>query len=545
MLLVAPGRPILARDLAATTFAIGEDHLHVTPAIGLALLGESVTVATGLKRAQGAALVAAERLDLTTTTWTPALEIEAVARAPRSLTRRSLAKVLPSSSAGQIALTFAIGLGAPYLLFTILGWLGLDFTGPVYDTLVIAFVVTAASIWVECLLALDPPRPPEKAVSPYPRASAVIAAYLPNESATIIDTLEAFLALEYPGQLEVVLAYNTPQTLPIEHELQAMAEREPRLMMLRVDASSSKAQNVNAALSVVTGEMVGVFDADHHPDTHSFERAWRWISSGADIVQGHCVVRNGRSSWVGRLVAVEFESIYAVSHPGRALLHNFGIFGGTNGFWRTSMLRQIRMSSDMLTEDIDSSVRALERGARIVSDPALRSRELAPLTLRALFHQRMRWAQGWFQVALKHTVRVSRSPKVAPRQKAGLWFLLGWGQLYPWVGLQIFAFLAYLGLHQDDGRKMYWFIPLFVATSLFTVSVGPGQTLFAYLLSTPEVRRHRRWFIVYLVLASVFYTEFKNVITRVAQLKQLRGESNWHVTARDHVERRRTLEDVA
>lgn len=83
-------------------------------------------------------------------------------------------------------------------------------------------------------------------------------------------------------------------------------------------------------------------------------------------------------------MAVEFETIYSVSHPGRQRLHDFGIFGGSNGYWRTDLLRSIRMRGSMLTEDIDSALRVVERGGRIVSDPFLVTRELAPTTLKAL-----------------------------------------------------------------------------------------------------------------------------------------------------------------
>src|SRR5690606_34625966 len=140
----------------------------------------------------------------------------------------------------------------------------------------------------------------------------------------------------------------------------------PDFIPVRVPGSSSKAQNVNAALGLVTGAFVGVFDADHRPDPGSFERAWRWIDSGVDVVQGHCVIRNGDASAVSRTVAVEFEQLYAVSHRGRQLLHGFGVFGGSNGFWRTELIRTVRMSPAMLTEDIDASLRAVRAGARIV-----------------------------------------------------------------------------------------------------------------------------------------------------------------------------------
>jgi hypothetical protein len=54
----------------------------------------------------------------------------------------------------------------------------------------------------------------------------------------------------------------------------------------------------------------------------------------------------------------------------------------------------------------------------------------------------------------------------------------------------------------------------------------------AYLVASPEMRRHRRWFIVYGVLALLFYTGFKNLINRVAQVKEAVGERRWVVTPR-------------
>jgi hypothetical protein len=162
--------------------------------------------------------------------------------------------------------------------------------------------------------------------------------------------------------LDRARTYVTPQAQETEALLQEIAREDRRFKVVRVDGSESKAQNVNAALSEATGEFIGIFDADHHPDPHCFRRAWRWLASGYDVVQGHCMVRNGDETWVSRMVAVEFEAIYAVSHPGRARLHDFGIFGGSNGYWKARLLHETRMHASMLTEDIDSSMRVVEAG---------------------------------------------------------------------------------------------------------------------------------------------------------------------------------------
>lgn len=69
-------------------------------------------------------------------------------------------------------------------------------------------------------------------------------------------------------------------------------------------------------------------------------------------------------------------------------------------------------------------------------------------------------------------------------------------------------------------------------TSLFTLATGPGQCYFAYRLATPEIRRRRGWFVFSLVVTSLVYTEFKNLIARVAQVKEAMRERDWRVTPR-------------
>ena len=349
-------------------------------------------------------------------------------------------------TAGHQVLLATVGVAVvPFLALVGLYALGLDLSSVVYWTLVTALAGTAALIWFECSYALDPERPPAQPAAPAPRATAVIAAYLPNEADTIVETVEHFLTQQYAGGLQVVLAYNTPVPLAVEDELAAMAEQHPDLLVLKVPDSTSKAQNVNAALRVAEGEFVGIFDADHHP------------------MQG------------------------------------------------------------------EASVRVLEAGGRIVNDPGLVSRELAPETPRALWNQRMRWAQGWFQVSLRHFWSVLRSPVLTLRQRLGVVYLLGWREAYPWVAVSAWPLLGFYAW-RDGGLDLT--SPMFLLLTLFTTVSGPLQTLAAWRLAAPEVRRHRGWFVGAALANVLFYTELKNVVNRVAHLKQLRGERRWVVTPR-------------
>ena len=382
--------------VAGDVHRAADTELRVTPMIGYAVI-ERGDVRTAWSRAGDAAAVALLRMDLVPVRWSP--------ETPSESRRGRFADL---ATPLQVVLSFVLALGLPYLGYEVSAALHVDrpVTWIAYVLITAMLLITALSLFAESLAAVEAMTPPPAAQGDLPPATAVIAAYLPNEADTIVETLRAFQALEYAGGLQIVLAYNTPNPLPVESTLRRLAATDDRILLLNVTGSTSKAQNVNAALNVVSGEIVGIFDADHHPEAGSFQRAWRWLSNGYGVVQGHCVIRNGDASWVARTVAVEFENIYAVSHPGRALLHGFGIFGGSNGYWRTDLLQEVRLRGTMLTEDIDSSLRVTLRGERIASDPGLISRELAPTTLRVLVGQRLRWAQGWSQVSREYAASV-------------------------------------------------------------------------------------------------------------------------------------------
>ena len=523
----------LVQKMHRRTFVVDGGKLRITPVVGYVTVRAATTVQLAEERAWAALMQSATQLDLYPVEWRSSMS-DAHDPGGESPLRRGFER---HRTAMQVIAQQIVCVGLPVLAYWLLDRASLDVTGVVYLAIVAALALTAAAIWIESLAAFRPQRPPARPAAPYPPASAIIAAYLPNEAATIVDTVRSFLRQDYPN-LQVILAYNTPHDLPVEETLREIAMHDPRLIPIRVRDSVSKAQNVNAALAAVTGQFVGVFDADHHPAQGAFRRAWRWISHGADVVQGHCVVRDGDSGFLQRLVSAEFEAIYAVAHPGRARVQGFGIFGGSNGFWRTPLLRATRMRGFMLTEDIDSSMRVVAAGGRIVSDPGLVSTELAPPDWRGLWNQRLRWAQGWSQVSFRHLLAMLGNRSLSRRQRFGLAYLLGWREVYPWISLQAFPILGYWFLRGTP--PIDWFVPIFVLTTLFTTSAGVMQTWSAWRLARPHLRGRGRWFVAFGFASLLFYTEYKNVITRTAHLKEAMREQQWKVTPRSVVVAKRT-----
>jgi cellulose synthase/poly-beta-1,6-N-acetylglucosamine synthase-like glycosyltransferase len=409
-----------------------------------------------------------------------------------------------------------------------------------------AYALTAMMTLLEARAALGSHDEPPTAdiqdplqLAELPTLTAIVSAYLPNEQELVAETI-VHLATELrvaPGSLQIILAYNTPQDMPdVERVLASLAELNVAFVPLRVPASHSKSENVNAAMGYIRGEVTVLLDADHRPARDAAVRALRWFGSGYDIVQGRCVIRDHDANWLSRIVAVEFEQIYAVSHAGRSLAFDTAMFCGTNGWWRTSVLRQIGMDDQMLTEDIDSSVRALLAGHRTIHDRTIISTELAPPTPKAWWGQRMRWAQGWFQVTLKHQGAIVRSPRLNGELKLYWTYLLGWRELFPVLSLQIFALLLTNILL---GRRFTWFDdPFLIVTTALTLVAGPLAAIMTYRVALESQRRElRHWFFIY-AATSLVYTTAKNTVAMVATVRELLGERGWIVTTRAPASRR-------
>jgi len=360
----------------------------------------------------------------------------------------------------------------------------------------------------------------------YPPATAIIVAYLPNEADLILETLAHFRALNYEGELNVILAYNTPHMLPVEHDIAALQKTWPEFTAIKVSGSTSKCDNVNAVLSSITGTFVGIFDSDHLPSPNSFELAWRDLLNGNDVVQGRTKINPKYvDCFMSRLLAGEFEVRHGVEHGLRCAAYNYAVFGGSNGFWRTDVLQFIGMDPCMLTEDIDSSIRAMSYGYKIAYNHNLISLEQPPPNFNALFKQRLRWSQGWYQVSWRSFTNIFFSNFLSTQQKIGFNWMCK--MVLPcqlavahWQSFMLVCLTAQLG-----------FLSVLMITSMWAVP----QLLYLFFFAELPWK----WKGIYL-FSCLPLMGFFIFIDLVAQVRLCIGYSNWHVTTRKKVDRDET-----
>ena len=409
-------------------------------------------------------LLQAEQLDLHPTRWTSALAGES----SKGSTIRALGRF---GTPLQITVQQLACLVLPLAIYFGLDRIGVDITGVVYFALVVSLALTAAAIWTEGFAALRRPDLPEEPDSCQP-ATAVIAAYLPNEAATVVETVEAFLLQDYPD-LQVILAYNTPHPLPSRTSCRRSPRGIPGWSRSASRARSRRRRTSTPRSRKARGEFIGVFDADHHPDPGSFRRACQMARQ-----------RHGRRARALRRPQRRDE----LRHPARRRRVRGDLRGQPSRPCAAAPVRDLRRHERLLARRACSRGSACaascsprtstrrcassSRAARSSPTPVSSRLELAPESMKALWNQRMRWAQGWTQVSWRHLVPMLKRPGASLRSRIGAFYLLAWREVYPWVSLQIFPLLAFWLLRGNP--PINWFVPIFVLDDPVHAQRGPG-----------------------------------------------------------------------
>lgn len=348
-----------------------------------------------------------------------------------------------------------------------------------------------------------------------PSIAYIIPAYLNNEADILDDTISAYCNMQYKGDILVLVVFNSKGDKMSETESALFARWDGierggkggqghiRIRVVKNDDSSSKAENVNFALDLIRldVEYTAIMDADHQPSPSSATVATGVLQSeGYDILQGACTIRNHKDNFLSQMLSVEFEQIYCVAHPGRFRVFDLGLFVGSNGYWKTSVLREIEMDKSMLTEDVDSSIRAVLAGYKIGQSIDVVSSELSPLCRRVLQKQRLRWAQGWTEVSSKHVLSCIRSPHLSLKQKVGIVHILGWREIVPYTTFwPLWSVLA--GTFRVGSVE---FVPFWTALSCVLFSFGVARVVAAYALSRGAVGSSIEAFVMFSVWGMLF-----------------------------------------
>ncbi|MGC9272110.1 UDP-forming cellulose synthase catalytic subunit, partial [Acidiphilium sp.] len=192
--------------------------------------------------------------------------------------------------------------------------------------------------------------------------------------------------------------------------LQHQAATYGATYMTRSENSHAKAGNLNAALARTDGELVLVLDCDHVPTEDFLRRTVGFfledpklflLQTPHNFVTSDPIERNLRTH---RIMPAENELFYAVTQPG---LDSWGaaFFCGSAAVLRRSALDDIGgISGRTITEDAETTIKALSRGWKTAFYNRPMVSGLQPETFTGFVIQRTRWAQGMIQIFILENV---------------------------------------------------------------------------------------------------------------------------------------------
>ncbi len=236
-----------------------------------------------------------------------------------------------------------------------------------------------------------------------PFVSLLIPCY--NEEDTIEETVEHLLTLNYPHyEIIIINDGSSDNTSKVARDLVA---KHNCVRFIDLKKNSGKANALHLGLLASKGEFLVCIDSDalldpdalrymipHFTTEHNGERV------GA--VTGNPRVRN-RTSLLSRMQLVEYASIIgAIKRTQRILGKVMTVSGVVVAFRKRALLDCGLWDRDVITEDIAVTWKLQKRFWDVRYEPNAICWMLVPETIRGLWKQRVRWAQGGIEVLMRH-----------------------------------------------------------------------------------------------------------------------------------------------
>lgn len=283
----------------------------------------------------------------------------------------------------------------------------------------------------------------EGEITHFPTVSILIPAK--NEQEVIGETLDAFSMLDYPkDKFDIIVIDDcstdfTPEMLSIKSKI------IPNLKIIKNSSSKGKSKALNDIIRTSDSEYVMIFDADHVVEPDMLKKVLVYFKDEKTAcVQIKNSVRNGRLNLLTGLIDIEYVQRYEQLYRGRRQTS----FLGSGGIFKTEILKKVGgFSEEMLTEDVELSMRLYENGYNILQADNVASHELACIDVKSFLKQRHRWSRGTWQAGTRHFWKIFAS-KIPFKTKIHFLLLLADNiSLTSYLFLHVFFALNFTGLY--------------------------------------------------------------------------------------------------
>ncbi|MFT3793071.1 MAG: poly-beta-1,6-N-acetyl-D-glucosamine synthase [Rudaea sp.] len=269
-----------------------------------------------------------------------------------------------------------------------------------YPLLMSYFWMTGGMYYYARWERTEPRRDSPPPLPAHPLVTLVVPCH--NEGENVAETIRYLAEQDYP-RFEIV-AVNDGSTDDTGAQLDALLPLYKNLRVIHFAQNQGKSMGLRMAALGSNAEYLICIDGDALLDRY----ATRWMmhhllaEGRVGAVTGNPRIRN-RSTLIGKLQVGEFSSIIGlIKRAQRVYGRVFCVSGVIGGFRRTALHRAGYWACDMITEDIDLTWRLQMDHWAVRYEPNAICWILMPETLKGLWKQRLRWAQGGIEVILRY-----------------------------------------------------------------------------------------------------------------------------------------------
>jgi len=223
-----------------------------------------------------------------------------------------------------------------------------------------------------------------------------------NEEPNVRETIESVVSQNYPNY--EVIAVNDGSVDRTGIILDQLCARYPNLRVIHFAQNQGKGLALRMGAMASRGEFIVCIDGDSllHPNATAYLVQPMIDNPRVGAVTGNPRIRT-RSSLIGSIQVGEFSSIVGmIKRAQRIYGRIFTVSGVVTAFRKQALHRVGYWSLNMVTEDIDISWQLQRDHWGILYAPNALCWILMPETVRGLWRQRLRWAQGGAEVCLKN-----------------------------------------------------------------------------------------------------------------------------------------------
>ncbi|MBI2657115.1 glycosyltransferase [Candidatus Woesearchaeota archaeon] len=267
----------------------------------------------------------------------------------------------------------------------------------IFDFLLVVAVFVSALYLVMSIYAIFRKKKDnkEEEISGTPFVTVQIPTF--NEPVAI-RCAKSCLDFDYPKDKYEILIGDDSNNPEVSRKLKEFADGNEPVRVIKRDSNAGyKPGNLNNMLKHSKGEILVIFDSDFVPDKDFLSRIVKPFMKDRKIagVQARWKLINANQNMISSLGATIVSTYHHIAIPFTFDKQGIVFLCGSAEAVRKSTLVELGgWENGNLTEDIEFSLRLLEKGYKIEYLDELECDGEVPYTLKDLYRQQMRWAYG-------------------------------------------------------------------------------------------------------------------------------------------------------